>query len=109
MTASRVSGPLFLPFFRPRLGWAVSRHRKGAPRSLSALFPVCLSVREGVLDLFAGLLHVALGLISLRYTVVHSVQVVVLFAGTCLVDAVVFGHGLLGAGDPKGFFTRPRV
>ena len=44
-----------------------------------------------------------------RYTVVHCAQVAVLFAGTCPVDAFVFHHGLLGADDPKGFFTLPRV
>jgi hypothetical protein len=42
-----------------------------------------------------------------RYTVVHSQAVAVLFAGTRPVDAIVFHHDLLGAGDPKAFFTFP--
>ena len=44
-----------------------------------------------------------------RYTIVHSPNVAVLFASTCPVDAVVFHHGLLGADDPKSFFTLPGV
>jgi len=40
-----------------------------------------------------------------RYTVVHSRTVAVLFTDTCLVDAIVFHHDLLGPGDPKSFFT----
>ncbi|MDQ0864980.1 hypothetical protein [Arthrobacter globiformis] len=42
-----------------------------------------------------------------RYTVVHSQAVAVLFADTRPVDAVVFHHDLLGADDPKAFFTVP--
>jgi len=44
-----------------------------------------------------------------RYMIVHSPNVAVLFASTCPVDAVVFHHGLLGADDPKSFFTLPGV
>jgi hypothetical protein len=40
-----------------------------------------------------------------RYTVVHSREVAVLFVETRPVDAIVFHHDLLGADDPKGFFT----
>ncbi|MBT2546879.1 hypothetical protein [Arthrobacter sp. ISL-65] len=40
-----------------------------------------------------------------RYTVVHSREVAVLFVGTRPVDAIVFHHDLLGADDPKGFFS----
>jgi len=42
-----------------------------------------------------------------RYTVVHSRTVAVLFADTRPVDAIPFHHDLLGADDPKGFFTLP--
>ncbi|MDQ1058456.1 hypothetical protein QFZ23_002357 [Arthrobacter globiformis] len=42
-----------------------------------------------------------------RYTVVHSQAVAVLFADTRPVDAIVFHHDLLGADDPKAFFTAP--
>ena len=40
-----------------------------------------------------------------RYTIVHSREVAVLFAGTRPVDAIVFHHDLLGADEPKSFFT----
>jgi hypothetical protein len=40
-----------------------------------------------------------------RYTVVHSRMVAVLFVDTRPVDASVFHHDLLGADDPKGFFN----
>jgi hypothetical protein len=40
-----------------------------------------------------------------RYTVVHSRDVAVLFVDTRPVDAIVFHHDLLGADDPKSFFT----
>ena len=40
-----------------------------------------------------------------RYTVVHSRDVAVLFVDTRPVDAIVFRHDLLGADDPKSFFT----
>jgi hypothetical protein len=43
-----------------------------------------------------------------RYTVVHSRTVAVLFADTRPVDAIAFHHDLLGADDPKGYFTVPR-
>ena len=42
-----------------------------------------------------------------RYTVVHSRTVAVLFVDTRPVDAIVFHHDLLGADDPKSFFTIP--
>ncbi|MET3951260.1 hypothetical protein [Arthrobacter sp. UYEF36] len=42
-----------------------------------------------------------------RYTVVHSRTVAVLFVDTRPVDAIVFHHDLLGADDPKSFFTLP--
>ncbi|MDQ0864711.1 hypothetical protein [Arthrobacter globiformis] len=42
-----------------------------------------------------------------RYTVVHSRTVAVLFDDTRLVDAIPFHHDLLGADDPKSFFTLP--
>jgi hypothetical protein len=40
-----------------------------------------------------------------RYTVVYSWEVAVLFVDTRPVDAIVFHHDLLGADDPKSFFT----
>lgn len=40
-----------------------------------------------------------------RYTIVHSRTVAVLFLDTRPVDAVVFHHDLLGADDPKSFFS----
>ena len=40
-----------------------------------------------------------------RYTVVHSRTVAVLFVDTRPVDAIVFHHDLLGADDPKSFFS----
>ena len=43
----------------------------------------------------------------IRYTVVHSRTVAVLFVDTRPVDAIVFHHGLLGADDPASFFTLP--
>ncbi|WP_306910229.1 hypothetical protein [Arthrobacter sp. B3I9] len=43
----------------------------------------------------------------IRYTVVHSRSVAVLFQDTCPVDAVVFHHDLLGADDPKSYFSFP--
>jgi hypothetical protein len=45
---------------------------KAHPRLLSALLPYCLSVFEGVLDLFADLLHIALGLRVLRQSAATS-------------------------------------
>jgi len=39
------------------------------------------------------------------YTVVHSRTVAVLFSDTRPVDAIPFHHDLLGADDPKAFFT----
>jgi hypothetical protein len=42
-----------------------------------------------------------------RYTVVHSRAVAVLFVDTRPVDAIAFRHDLLGAGDPKSFFSIP--
>ncbi|CAN7508421.1 hypothetical protein LJR013_003595 [Pseudarthrobacter oxydans] len=42
-----------------------------------------------------------------RYTVVHSQDVAVLFMGTRPVDAIVCHHDLLGADDPKSYFTIP--
>ena len=44
---------------------------------------------------------------SLGYTVVHSWTVAVLFVDTRPVDAIAFHHDLLGADDPKSFFTLP--
>ena len=43
----------------------------------------------------------------IRYTVVHSRTVAILFVDTRPVDAIVFHHDLLGADDPKGFFRLP--
>jgi hypothetical protein len=40
-----------------------------------------------------------------RCTVVHSRSVAVLFLDTLPMDAIVFHHDLLGADDPKSFFT----
>ncbi|HEU4667091.1 MAG TPA: hypothetical protein VFS79_05440 [Arthrobacter sp.] len=40
-----------------------------------------------------------------RYTVVHSRTVAVLFVDTRPVDAIAFHHDLLGADDPKRFFS----
>lgn len=40
-------------------------------------------------------------------TVVRSRNIAVLFVDTRPVDAVVFRHDLLGADDPKCFFTLP--
>jgi nicotinamide riboside kinase len=40
-----------------------------------------------------------------RYTIVHSRTVAVLFLDTRPVDAIVFHHDLLGADDPKSFFS----
>jgi hypothetical protein len=42
-----------------------------------------------------------------RYTVVHSRTVAVLFVDSRPVDAIPFHHDLLGANDPKSFFTFP--
>ena len=42
---------------------------------------------------------------AIRYSVVHSRTVAVLFADTRPVDGIPFHHGLLGADDPKTFFT----
>lgn len=42
-----------------------------------------------------------------RYTIVHFRTVAVLFVDTRPVDAIVFHHDLLGADDPKVFFTLP--
>lgn len=42
-----------------------------------------------------------------RYTVVHSRDVAVLFMDTRTVDAIAFHHDLLGADDPKGFLRVP--
>jgi nicotinamide riboside kinase len=43
-----------------------------------------------------------------RYAVVPSRDVAVLFLDTRPVAAIAFHHDLLGADDPKGFFRRPR-
>ncbi|WP_457966870.1 hypothetical protein M1E17_09290 [Arthrobacter sp. D1-29] len=43
-----------------------------------------------------------------RYTVVHSRTVAVLFVDTRPVDAIVFHHDLLGADDPKSYFSVPQ-
>ncbi|SDM03144.1 hypothetical protein [Arthrobacter sp. ok362] len=43
----------------------------------------------------------------IRYTVVHSGAVAVLFLDTRPVDAIMFHHDLLGADDPISFFTVP--
>lgn len=40
-----------------------------------------------------------------RFTVVHSASVAVLFVDTTRVDAIAFHRDLLGAEDPKKFFT----
>ncbi|WP_354216496.1 hypothetical protein [Arthrobacter sp. UYCo732] len=42
-----------------------------------------------------------------RYRVVHSRTVAVLFVDTRPVDAIVFHHILPGTGDPKSFFSIP--
>jgi hypothetical protein len=42
-----------------------------------------------------------------RYTVVHSWTVAVLFVDTRPVEAIAFHHDLLGAEDPKSFFSQP--
>ena len=42
-----------------------------------------------------------------RYTVVHSWTVAVLFVDTRPVDAIAFHRDLLGADDPRVFFTIP--
>ena len=42
-----------------------------------------------------------------RYTVVHSLDVAVLFVDTRPVDAIAFHHDLLGADNPASFFTLP--
>ncbi|MET1087372.1 MAG: hypothetical protein ABWY04_09675 [Arthrobacter sp.] len=42
-----------------------------------------------------------------RYTVVYPRTIAVLFVETRPVDAVVFHHDLLGADDPKSFFSTP--
>jgi hypothetical protein len=44
---------------------------------------------------------------SVRYTVVHSRTLAVLFMDTRPVDAIVFHHELLGADDPASYFTLP--
>ncbi|MDQ1058509.1 hypothetical protein QFZ23_002410 [Arthrobacter globiformis] len=41
------------------------------------------------------------------WTVVHSRTLAVQFVDTRPVDAIVFHHDLLGADDPKAFFTVP--
>ena len=43
----------------------------------------------------------------IRYTVVHSRTVAVLFVDTRPVDAIAFHHDLLGADDPTSFFQFP--
>ena len=43
----------------------------------------------------------------MRYTVVHSREVAVLFVDTRPVDAIAFHHDLLGADDPTSFFSIP--
>ncbi|MGX1162374.1 hypothetical protein FBY31_3567 [Arthrobacter sp. SLBN-100] len=40
-----------------------------------------------------------------RYTVIHSRAVAVLFVDTRHVDAIAFHQDLLGADDPKSFFS----
>ena len=45
---------------------------------------------------------------AIRYTVVHSRTVAVLFADTRPVDAIPFHHDLLGADDTKSFFEVSR-
>jgi hypothetical protein len=45
---------------------------------------------------------------AVRYTVVHSREVAVLFLDTRPVDAIAFHHNLLGADDPASFFRFPR-
>ncbi|PNH82908.1 hypothetical protein [Arthrobacter sp. AFG20] len=42
-----------------------------------------------------------------RCTVVHSRAVAVLFVDTRPVDAIVFPHDILGADNPKSFFSVP--
>ncbi|GGI01394.1 hypothetical protein ACFFGR_15350 [Arthrobacter liuii] len=42
-----------------------------------------------------------------RYTVVHSLDVAILFVDTRPLDAIVFHHDLLSADDLVSFFTLP--
>jgi len=47
---------------------------------------------------------------TIRYTVVHSRSVAVLFVDTDPVDAIPFHRDLLGSDDPKSFFSlQPRT
>lgn len=57
---------------------------------------------ELVVEEYTGLMSWVEG--PLRYTVVHSAAVAVLFVDTDPVDAIVFHRDLLGSDDPKVFF-----
>jgi hypothetical protein len=54
---------------------------------------------------FSGILSWLDG--PVRYAVVHSREVAVLFVETRPVNAIVFHYDLLGADDPARFFTLP--
>lgn len=54
-------------------------------------------------DEYTGLMSWMEG--PVRYTVVHSPTVAVLFQDTDPVDAIVFHRDLLGSDDPKAFFA----
>lgn len=60
-----------------------------------------------VIEDYTGLMSWVEG--PIRYTVVHSVAVAVLFVDTDPVDAVVFHRDLLGSEDPKSFFNPARL
>lgn len=46
---------------------------------------------------------------AIRFTVVHSPSVAVLFVDTTPVDAIPFHRDLLGSDDPKAFFNLNRM
>jgi nicotinamide riboside kinase len=46
---------------------------------------------------------------SVRYTVVHSLSVAILFIDTDPVDATTFHRDLLGSEDPKAFFSAEAI
>jgi nicotinamide riboside kinase len=56
-----------------------------------------------VVEEYTGLMSWVEG--PIRYTVVHSAAVAVLFLDTDPVDAIIFHRDLLGSDDPKSFFS----
>ncbi len=60
-----------------------------------------------VIEDYTGLMSWVEG--PIRYTVVHSGAVAVLFVDTDPVDAVVFHRDLLGSEGPKSFFNPARL